>query len=68
MRENKVTHIFTSVHSPHANASERVIRSVFAAIRSYVNADQQNWNEHFSGICCGLNPFFTLEIEAIAAF
>nr|XP_043065612.1 uncharacterized protein LOC122320996 [Drosophila bipectinata] len=46
MRENRVTQIFTAVHSPQANASERVNRSIIAAIRSYVREDQRNWDQH----------------------
>jgi hypothetical protein len=31
-----------AVHSPQANGSERVNRSVISAIRAYVNPDQKN--------------------------
>lgn len=45
-----VKHITTASHSPQSNASERVNRSILAAIRSYVSDDQQTWDEEISAI------------------
>ncbi|XP_070138611.1 uncharacterized protein [Drosophila bipectinata] len=55
MRENLVTQVFTAVYSPQANASERVNRSVIAAIRSYVKPNQKNWDEQLTEISCALS-------------
>ena len=65
-----VKHNFTAVYSPQANASERVNRSVLAAIRSYVKPSQKDWDSKLSEINCalrssfnsaiGASPFFTL--------
>lgn len=49
-----VNHVYTAVHSPQANASERVNRSVISAIKSYVETDQKNWDQYLSSICCAL--------------
>lgn len=45
-----VKHILTAVHSPQANASERVNRSVNEALRSYIRSDQRNWDKYISDI------------------
>lgn len=45
-----IKHIRTATHSPQSNASERVNRSILAAIRSYVATDQQNWDANISAI------------------
>lgn len=45
-----VQHILTASHSPQANASERVNRSIVAAIRAYVDNDHTNWDQHLSSI------------------
>lgn len=45
-----VTHIRTASHSPQSNASERVNRSLLAAIRSYITNDQQTWDSEISAI------------------
>lgn len=50
----KISHIYTAVHSPQANASERVNRSVISAIKAYVKPDQKNWDEKLSHIACAL--------------
>jgi len=42
LREYKVSHTLTTAYSPQSNASERVNRSVIAAIRSYVRSDQKD--------------------------
>lgn len=45
-----VNHIRTATHSPQLNASERVNRSILAAIRAYIAQDQQNWDLEISAI------------------
>ncbi|XP_059223172.1 uncharacterized protein LOC131996977 [Stomoxys calcitrans] len=50
----KISHIYTAVHSPQANASERVNRSVISAIKAYVKPDQKNWDEKLSHIARAL--------------
>lgn len=65
-----VRHITTATHSPQANASERVNRSILAAIRAYVEDDHQNWDVHISSIgsalrtavhqSIGYSPFFAV--------
>lgn len=54
LREYQMSHTLTAAYSPQANASERVNRSVIAAIRSYVRADQKDWDEQLCSICCAL--------------
>ncbi|XP_030385488.1 uncharacterized protein LOC115632467 isoform X1 [Scaptodrosophila lebanonensis] len=54
LRDNQVVHTLTAVYSPQANASERVNRSIIAAIRSYIRPDQKDWDEHLSSISCAL--------------
>ena len=49
-----VRHVRTAKHSPHPNASERVNRSVLAAIRAYVDEDQRTWDVHLEKIACAL--------------
>lgn len=49
-----VRHIYTATHSPQANASERVNRSIIAAIRAYVEKDQTTWDRHLSAIASAL--------------
>lgn len=49
-----VTHIRTATHSPQANASERVNRSVLAAIRAYIGKDQREWDGQLNAIGCAL--------------
>lgn len=45
-----VKQIFTASHSPQANASERVNRSIIASIRAYIDTDQTTWDQHLSSI------------------
>lgn len=45
-----VTHITTATHSPQANASERVNRSILSAIRAYIDADHRDWDLRISAI------------------
>lgn len=49
-----VSHVYTAVHAPQANASERVNRSILSAIRSYTNHDHQDWDANLSKISCAL--------------
>jgi len=54
MQQYGVTHTLTAVHTPQANASERVNRSVISAIWAYLRPDQKDWEEYLSSICCAL--------------
>lgn len=45
-----ITHIRTATHSPQSNASERVNRSILAAIRSYITQNQMTWDQEISAI------------------
>lgn len=47
-----VKHTTTATHSPQANASKRVNRSILAAIRAYVVDDHQNWDVNISASNC----------------
>lgn len=49
-----VRQIYTASHSPQVNASERVNRSIIAAIRAYVEQDQTTWDVHISSIASAL--------------
>lgn len=49
-----VKHSSTATHSAQANASERVNRSILAAIRAYIGSDQQNWDVNISAIASSL--------------
>lgn len=54
LREHRIIHKLTAIHSPQANASERVNRSIITAIRSYIDVNQRDWDENLSSICCAL--------------
>ncbi|CAD7089964.1 unnamed protein product [Hermetia illucens] len=49
-----IQHIYTALYSPQANASERVNRSLLAAIRAYIGPDQRDWDNKLSSINCAL--------------
>lgn len=49
-----VKQLFTSIYSPHANASERVDRSILAAIRAYIKTDHRLWDERLTEIAGAL--------------
>lgn len=49
-----IGHVTTAVYSPQANASERVNRSIIAAIRSYLEEDQSLWDKNITSICSAL--------------
>lgn len=53
-----VKHKLTAVNSPQSNASERVNRSVLAAIRTYVGNDHRNCDAHLGEIACALRNSF----------
>lgn len=50
LKKYGVRHITAATHTPQANASERVNRSVLSAIRSYIDEDQSRWDEQLSAI------------------
>ncbi|XP_062141916.1 LOW QUALITY PROTEIN: uncharacterized protein LOC133849903 [Drosophila sulfurigaster albostrigata] len=54
LRQYEVNHVLTAVHSPQANASERVNRSVLSGIRAYLRPDQKDWDEVLCKISCAL--------------
>jgi hypothetical protein len=66
-----ITHDFTANHSPQSNNSERVNRTIIAAIRAYIKeSDQKTWDNDLSAIAASLrnsfhcstrfSPYFTL--------
>lgn len=70
LSEFGVRHITTAYYSPQANASERVNRSILAAIRAYVKSDHTTWDKNLPEIACALrnsvhsstscSPYFAL--------
>lgn len=44
MSKYEINLVLTAVHSPQANTSERVNRSVICAIRAYLHPDQKDWD------------------------
>lgn len=65
-----IIHMRSAIHSPQANASERVNQSILVNIRNYIQKDQSRWDENLSKIeCClrstihasiGVTPYFAL--------
>lgn len=49
-----INHSYTAFYSPQSNASERVNRSIIAAIRAYIKKDHREWDENVSPISCAL--------------
>lgn len=49
-----VKQICTAIYSPQANASERVNRSILAAIRAYIGSDHTNWDINIDAISASL--------------
>lgn len=49
-----IRHIKTAIYSPQSNASERVNRSILAAIRSYIDGDHKNWDKFLPDIASAL--------------
>ena len=70
MKNYGIKHLKTPVHAPQANASERVNQSVLAAIRTYMETDQREWDVNITEIECalrsavhsatGVSPYFSL--------
>lgn len=55
LKEFGVTHLTTAVYSPQANASERVNRSILAAIRAYIDKTKHtHWDVHLDEIASAL--------------
>jgi hypothetical protein len=54
LTEFGVKHQYMAVYSPQSNASERVNRSIIAAIRAYLEKDHNAWDEHIPAISCSL--------------
>lgn len=65
-----IYHMRTAQYSPQANASERVNQSILAAIRTFLQTDQTEWDVYLSEIECalrssvhksiGMTPYFAL--------
>jgi len=49
-----IKHVRTAIHSPQANQSERVNGSIIAAIRSYINSEQRDWDVNIPHIAAAL--------------
>ena len=49
-----VRHVRTAKHAPHPNASERVNRSILAAIRAYLDDDHASWDVRLPKIAAAL--------------
>lgn len=54
LKQHGINHMTTATHSPQANASERVNRSILAAVRTYIGENHQNWDVHISAIASAL--------------
>lgn len=54
LKRYKVRQINTGNHAPQSNASERVNRSILAAVRAYIDSDQTTWDTHISVIASAL--------------
>lgn len=49
-----ITHLKPPYYSPQANASERVNRSIIAAIRAYIKEDHREWDRYIHHIAASL--------------
>lgn len=49
-----VKQLFTAIYAPQANASERVNRSILAAIRAYIKSDHSLWDQKLTEIAGAL--------------
>lgn len=49
-----VRQMFTAIYSPQANSSERVNRSILAAVRAYIGSDHSRWDEKLTEIAGAL--------------
>lgn len=54
LTQHGVKQVFTALYSPQSNASERVNRSVVAAIRAYLRDDHKEWDTNITAISCAL--------------
>lgn len=63
MKKYSVNHIRTAVYSPQANASERVNRSIIAAIRAYISNDHRDWDTLLPEIGSALRSSIHSSIE-----
>lgn len=55
LKEFGINHMTTAFYSPQANASERVNRSILAAIRAYIDKNKHTaWDAHISQIASAL--------------
>lgn len=68
MKTFDIEHLRTANYAPQANASERVNQSVLAAIRSYLNDNQQDWDLHICEIECALRSAVHSAIGATPYF
>lgn len=53
-----VKQVFTAIYSPQSNSSERVNRSINAALRAYIKKDQKDWDLHLSEINSALRSMY----------
>lgn len=58
LKKYNIGHSYTAMYAPQGNVSERVNRSVIAAIKAYISPSQNNWDEQLSKICCSLRSSF----------
>ena len=63
MSKYGVKHFTTAVYSPQANSSERVNRSLIAAIRSYLKENQKDWDNHLVDISMALRSSYHSAIQ-----
>lgn len=54
LKKYDIIHTLTAIYSPQANASERVNRSILAAVRAEINGDQRDWDASISSIGAAL--------------
>lgn len=54
LKEFGVKHMRTAIYSPQSNASERVNRSILAAIRAYLQGNHKEWDILLPEISCAL--------------
>lgn len=54
LKKYGISHVRTATHSPQVNASERVNRSILAAIRAYIQPDQKDWDKNIGSISSSL--------------
>lgn len=65
-----IKHMTSATHAPQANASERANRSILAAVRSYIDGNQNTWDAKLQAIASALrssvhsstkcSPYYTL--------